>query len=300
MPDTPPLILVTGAPRTATTPVGNMLATAHRTVSLYEPLGPTGIRANAARLPMLGSGLGLTEDQLSTVLASFARRRTGPLHSQQRGGTFSWKRALAGSRTAHTARLARLQPWAKTVIWKDPHAVFLAPDVAAREVPVVVTARRPEAHAASYQRLGWVSQAEAVYPRWARRFGPCAIVEAALPDAGQPVVSAALIWRLSYLGLIRSGVLDRVALITSEDLIADEVGSYRRLFDRLGLTPGKATEALLSAARDKGAAIPDKGTTHDWSRSAASANSYWKDILGEADIARVAALTGDVAERIFA
>ena len=48
------LILVTGAPRTATTPVGNMLETAQSTVSLYEPLGPTGLKRFQDWFPMNG------------------------------------------------------------------------------------------------------------------------------------------------------------------------------------------------------------------------------------------------------
>ena len=292
-------ILVTGAPRTATTPVGNMLASAQASVSLYEPLGTTGVRSNDLRFPMVGEGLGMSEQELAAVIDLFARRRTGPLHSQQRGKYFSWSRALFGSRTLHSARLARLHPFARNVIWKDPHAIMLAPDVASRGVPTVVTARRPEAHAASYRRLGWVSRAREIYPRWAARFGPCAIAEEALTEADDPVVSAALIWRMSYLGLIRTDTLDKVMLVTSEDLIADEAGTYARLFERLGLAPSKTTRRMLSAQRDGGAAIPDKGTTHDWSRSAASANSYWSEILSDADLAAVRALTGDVVGAIF-
>ena len=47
------LILVTGAPRTATTPVGNMLARCRGVVSLYEPLGPTGLVSVSERYPSL-------------------------------------------------------------------------------------------------------------------------------------------------------------------------------------------------------------------------------------------------------
>ena len=294
------LILVTGAPRTATTPVGNMVATAQSTVALYEPLGPTGLRRFDRRFPMLGEQ-GFDSTELTRLMDDLAAFRFGRLKKQQRVGKgFSWKRALIGSRTGVTLRLAQLQPWACTAIWKDPHAIFLAPDVAQAGGKVVVTARRAKAHAGSYRRLGWVSKAAEIYPRWAERYGRCQITEEALKDVVDPVISGALIWRLSYLGLIRSNVLDRVALVTSEALMEDECATYRALFDRLGLVSTGATERALSSVKPDSKGKPKADVTHDWSRSVAAANSYWKDLLNEEEAERVDTLTADIEEQIFA
>lgn len=293
------LILVTGAPRTATTPVGNALATARRTLALYEPLGTTGLVRIRSRFPMIGEADIPDSAALEDICGRLARLRPGKLHSQQRTATFSLKRAIFGSRTAHSFRLAQAHPWVRTVIWKDPHAVMLVPDLARIGVSVVVTARRPEAHAASYRRLGWVSAAASLYPRWSKRFGPCAVIESALDRAQDPVISAALIWRMSYLAVLRGEALDHVALVTSEDLIADDAGTYARLFDRFGLVPGPKTDARLRSHEATGAAIPASGKTHDWSRSAAAVNAYWKDVLSPEEVADVQRLTEDVATRIF-
>jgi hypothetical protein len=114
------LILVTGAPRTATTPVGNLLAQCQGAVSLYEPLGPTGLAAIREPFPMVGDGLGIEQDALEPLLRDLKNIRLGKLRPQTRdGGTASLRGKLVGSRTLHSVRLARLQPWSRTVIWKD-------------------------------------------------------------------------------------------------------------------------------------------------------------------------------------
>ncbi|TMM46739.1 sulfotransferase [Qipengyuania marisflavi] len=294
------LILVTGAPRTATTPVGNMLATARRAVTLYEPLGPTGVQGVDAWMPMVGDGLGLSASAVDQLISDLSGLRPGPLKTQQRPRQdFSLKRALFGSRTLHSFRLASLQPWSQAVIWKDPHANMLATDVALRGVPVVVTARRAKAHASSYRRLGWVSRAAEIYPRWAQRFGACPVVEGALGKAQDSIISSALIWRMSYLPLIRENCLDRVHLVTSDALVADERATYTRLFDRLGLVQTAATEKLLTAEKSATRSRPDSKTSHDWTRSVAAVNSYWKELLTDDDAAQVDRLTGDVEEALF-
>lgn len=293
------LILVTGAPRTATTPVGNTLTEGAGAVSLYEPLGPTGLRAVSNWYPMAGEGLDLTGAQLARLLDDLRHSRSGGLKSQVRiGNSWNIKIALFGSRTLHSFRIARLQPWKKTVIWKDPHAIMLANDVVEAGVSCVVTLRTPHAHAASYKRLGWTSQAREIYPRWSLRFGPCAICEAAFSEIENPVVSGALIWRMSYLSLIRTGALDRVHLVTSEALAADEEGTYRRLFEVLGLKGADTLHATLAKRQKDAKAVPDSKTTHDWNRSVAAVNSYWKDLLSPEEIRKVDDLTADVFETV--
>lgn len=295
------LILVTGAPRTATTPVGNLLAQCKGAVSLYEPLGPTGLARVETWFPMVGDGLGLRSGDLPMLIEDLAAFRSGGLKSQVRDGRpATLFTRVFGSRTLHSFRLAWLQPWSSTVIWKDPHAVLMVPDLAQAGVDVVVTARTPRAHAASYKRLGWHSKAREVYPRWSARYGRCEIVEAFLDRGTDSVVSAALLWRLSYLPLIRTGALDKVHLVTSEDLERDERATYLTLIRELGLVPGRGVEKTLSKTRREAAAKDMSQKTHDWTRSVASVNKYWKDVLSEQDLDHVEKITSDIEPRLFA
>jgi len=196
-------------------------------------------------------------------------------------------------------RIARLQPWSRTVIWKDPHAVLMVPDLVDIDVDVVVTARTPWAHAASYKRLGWRSKAAQIYPRWSRKYGSCAVCEMFLDRCADNVIAAALLWRLSYLPLIRTQSLARVHLITSEALERDERATYFALLDQVGLTPTAGVERTLAVPRrDAGAGGTNK-KTHDWKRSVASLNRYWQEVLSEDDLGNIHAITGDLAPLIL-
>lgn len=294
------VILVTGAPRTATTPVGNVLASTRRSLSLYEPFGMTGLREIKTRFPMLDAETDLTAESLNQIVDNLARRRSGGLRSQQRGDTFSISRMMFGSRTLHSFRLARMQPWTRNVIWKDPHAIMLVPDLVDLGVDVVVTARRALAHAASFQRLGWVSRAREIYPRWSQRFGPCTLCEDAMADADQSVISAAVLWRMCYLPLIRTEAIENVHLITSDSLMSDEKSTYNDVFTKLNLSPSKKTASLLEQKKDESRSQPKQNVTHDWNRTARAANSYWKDILSSSDVQRVSELTEDVEKTLYA
>ena len=294
------LILVTGAPRTATTPVGNLLTRCKDAVSLYEPVGPTGLSWIREPFPMIGPGLGIEPDELVRLIRQLRTLRLGKLKPQARPDAApSLRSRLLGSRTLHSARLARLQPWARTVIWKDPHAIMMVPDLVGSDVDVVVTARTPWAHAASYKRLGWRSKAAEIYPRWSSRFGACDICEAFLGQVSDHAISAALLWRMSYLPLIRTGALARVRLVTSEALERDERATYFALLDELGLTVTPGVERLLAGARRDAGASGTSKKTHDWKRSVASLNRYWQEVLSDEELGNIDSITGDVAPLVL-
>ena len=289
------LILVTGAPRSGTTPVGNLLGKCAGAVSIYEPLGKTGLTRIDGRFPLLGDGLGINRDDFHRLINDLSAFRFGPLKPQaRRASASSIFTTLFGSRTLHSMRLARLQPWSRTVIWKDPHAIMLVPDLVDAGIDVVVTVRTARAHAASYKRLGWRFKAAEIYPRWSARYGRCTTCEAHLDDSADKVTSAALLWRMSYLPLIRTDGLGKVHLITSADLQADERKTYDGLFRDLGLTPTPALERTLSRPRREARAADLGKKTHDWTRSVASLNSYWKDVLSAEDVEKVDRITADL------
>lgn len=279
-----------------------MLARCRGVVSLYEPFGPTGLAAVPERYPILGRGLGLEPNSLDGLLEDLRKLHPGKLKPQQRpGAPARLATRIFGSRTLHSFRMAQLQPWSRIVLWKDPHAIFLAPDLASRgaDVDVVVTVRTPRAHAASYKRLGWRSKASEVYPRWAVRFGRCELCERFVDRAHDSVVSAALLWRLCYLPLIRTGALSSIYRITSEDLERNEAGTYLGLMEKLGLEPSAAVDRALTNARHHSPPQELGKRVHDWTRSVSSVNSYWKQVLSPADLEIVDVLTSDIVPRLF-
>ena len=189
------LVLVTGTPRSGTTPVGDVLAAARRTRTLYEPLnrhvGDRRVR-RYFEVPGTGGFMDATVDGLVDDVRRLRLRLRPGLFPEDRGPRRLAKR-LTGSRARMTYRLARLPPRPRTLVWKDPFAAFLAEDVARRhDVPVVVTLRPPEAVAASFKRLGWAFDvhdllgrldADATTRAWLEGLGP----------ADDPVTSATVL-----------------------------------------------------------------------------------------------------------
>jgi hypothetical protein len=176
---------------------------------------------------------------------------------------------------------------------------MLVPDLVEAGLDVVVTVRTPWAHAASYKRLGWISKAAQIYPRWSARYGPCGTCEEFMSQAGDRVVSAALLWRLSYLPLLRTSAIRSVRLVTSEALERDERSTYLELIRALGLTPTARVERALSQVRRETASSQMTRKTHDWSRSITSLNTYWKEVLTAEDLEKIQALTSDMLRYLF-
>jgi hypothetical protein len=268
-------------------------------VSIYEPLGKTGLARIDTRFPVVGDEF--SRRDLQQLIEDLAAFRFGALRSQaRRPGRVSISTRLFGSRTLHSIRLAHLQPWSQVIIWKDPHAILLVPDLVNAGIDTVVTVRTPRAHAASYKRLGWHSRAAEIYPRWSARFGGCTICESLLQQSCDTVELAALLWRMSYLPLVRTGALASVQLITSADLETDERAAYEKLIGGLGLTPTAALVRMLSRPRREAAARDMSLKAHDWTRSLASVNNYWREVLTADEVQRVDRITSDLVPHLFA
>jgi ribosomal protein S15P/S13E len=168
-------ILVTGAPRSGTTPLGQILSTLPGAVELYEPMGPTGDQRFTDRFPIPGEP-GFTADDLRSFIHDMQnlklhfKAQNRPSQSKIRGLV---ARAV-GSRTLSTYRRAQVTRRRDLVVCKDPHAVFCASEASNAGFRAVVSMRSPEAHAASFKRLGWISRIDEIYPRYRSAFGEVA------------------------------------------------------------------------------------------------------------------------------
>ena len=294
------VILVTGAPRSGTTPVGVTLSHAPGACLIYEPWGVvTGDRRFRTAFPIPGTD-GFNHEDIARFLEDLGGLRLC-LKSQRRPSHASepfyrqWLLKVTGSRALHSLRLARLNPFCRQIIWKDPFAVLAVPDILQCGIPVVVTVRPPLAHAASYKRLGWRAQLKTIYPRFAERYGGDPLIDDLLtrPTLGA-VETAAAFWRMAS-GVIAT-VVDAPGLhiINSSDLEEDETAVYERLFRKLGLRFDRARAYLLKRLEKARAQNRDGKVVHDWSRSVGYTNSYWQTVLSAEEVSRVEALTGDV------
>ncbi len=296
------LVLVTGTPRSGTTPVGDLLAAAPGTRALYEPLNfHVGDRRVSRYFETLGSGEFTAErcDELVAAIRDLRLRLRPGLFPEDRGARRLVKRAT-GSQTRWTYRRCRLRRGLRTVVWKDPFAMFLAPRVAAvHGVPVVVTLRPPEAVAASFKRLGWRFDVADLVDRLGPAGDRYRPVLAGV-RLGRPVDDAAALWHVANDWLLRTAAsAPGIQFLDLDRLVTDRVPVMRGLFDRLALpwTPAVERQVAQSAAVS-GAAVPTGHRAHGGRRDPAAVNSYWTGVLTETEARSVTRLNGDLWQEL--
>ncbi len=297
-----PLILVTGAPRSGTTPIGHILSLSAGAYSLYEPMGPTGDVRFQERFPIPGEpSLSLQQfdaflhDLVDLNLHLKPKRRIAyaklPIHKRL-------LRNAIGSRSHISVWRARYSFGRRTIIWKDPHAALAAAQAAHAGVRVVTCLRSPWAHAASFKRLGWISPIGEIYSRYRSVHGPIETIDQELVRIGShdpsPAQSATLLWHLIYTaispvifgahaaGIARGEATHRnnAVLISASALELDELSLYEALFRVLGLAfDGRPRRALTQRIHTASGRGGRQNVVHDWSRTVASTNDSWRNIL---------------------
>ncbi len=304
---TPRLILVTGPPRSGTTAVGRYLSLDRSVSALHEPFNAVvGLTAIDRYFEVVGGG-GFTAADLDAHVAAIRRLRLSfkpGVFPRETGFRRAAKR-LVGGRAVNSYRQCRLNPFLKTIVWKDPFACFLVDDLARRhDVDAVVTVRNPWAVAASFKRMDWSFDIADLQSR---------LAEAGLADVdnglanGTPTNSAALngaaLWHLIYAPLIRwKETNPRIHFLNLDDVVADPVATYAGLYRDLGLAWGADKEAKIADAYQSkgGRAMPKSGTAHDRQIDVRVVNTYWRKVLGEAETEQVDALDGPLWAKLSA
>lgn len=147
------LILVTGMPRSGTTPIGERLTKLAGCGELYEPLNPDvgDVAVEDWFLVPGGTSLSMTDayDLLDRVIQGRLR--------------FRWPSKQSGrlpllNRTHRTITAEYLCPSSRAVVWKDPFAFFFIPLAVQRRWPVIVTIRDHLSALGSFQRMNWSYQ----------------------------------------------------------------------------------------------------------------------------------------------
>ena len=300
------VILVTGAPRSGTTPVGSILARAPGAQAIYEPWGPTGDVRFKTRFPIPGTG-GLSRDDVCAFVRDLAefniRLKRQVRASYTRDPWYlPTARKIIGTRSRASLLLARINKRRCThVIWKDPHAVMAVPDIIETGLPVVVTMRPALAHAASYKRLGWRPVLSDIYPRFEERYGRDIHIEAILLRSDEPsyVEAAAALWRMAYSVVAGAAGSPNLHLLDSKMLAYDEISCYQKLFKDLGLSFDRVRSHLTRCVAASRSHNRPAKAVHDWTRSIAYTNSYWQSTLSREEIRQVDTLTRDIELQLF-
>lgn len=276
-------VLVTGAPRSGTTAVGELLSGSPGAIELYEPMSNiVGDRAVSDWFPIPGQDnfdLATADDLIDRIQRRRVRTTFRPENIL---GTLGRNRFL--NRTRRTAILARLQPWKRTQVWKDPMALLIAPRVAqTTDIPVIVTVRDHLSLSSSFKRMSWRPPVEDLAERM-QALGMS--MDPRIPELLKGDLDAAragaVAWNLFYstlLGELRNG-LD-VTTILNTDLMLHPEAVRDRLIAVTGL---QVPEPQKAAEEQAGTSEPLPEKAHIQNRSLESITQYWKKTLDEEQV----------------
>lgn len=300
-------IFVTGAPRSGTTFVGTVLSTGLHVDYIHEPFNPDcGIRGidqpylylepDEARERAL-------RPEIDRLLAYDAPLKTGFYPNDSRGRRIV--KHIVGSRGPWHLRLARLNPFHRFAVVKDPVGCLLTEYLLLRYgMRPIVMVRHPLGFVASVTRLGW-SPALApllVQPRLVERYFDAADVDVARRyREGSAVQRAAVLWRLLNRVLtVMARAHPEILLVTHETLNEQPLPTFQRLFAHAGLpfvaTARRRIEHLTRAAN----ASARPGRVQDFRRDSRAIAGQYRRILDAAEIREVSAICEPVARLHYA
>lgn len=235
------IILVTGSPRSGTTAVGRNLALPPTVGSLYEPFNVhAGLKEIRHQFEIVGAN-SFTIARLAAVLDGIEHLRLPKWKAPVRPTDNLIRRLLkhaVGGLGRQSYLKCRLNPFIDTLVWKDPLAAFMAEEVAQRYgMPVLVTVRPPQAVAASFKRMNWKPDPNAIIDAfrqvgWSdnglrKRFGS---------QFYEPTIAAAAVWWLVYSKLVNwAGSCANMQFVSVQDLVKDPVRIYRSLYEKFEL-----------------------------------------------------------------
>jgi hypothetical protein len=290
-PDAP--ILVTGMPRSGTTWIARVLASAPGTaLAGREPMNPR------PRQYALGG-----------TLESWAR-----LEAPTRRQAFDLRLAYRGINPWVFSRYGRRQwaaPWPGTrIIVKDPFAALSLPAVTATTgARALVTYRHPGAMLVSFRRVGWRPDLAEIRPLVRRPD----LLAAAGPDPGREPAGAAgadgasgadvramaAFWAALYDQILAD--LDRVPgalLIAHEDLAGGGEAALRTLYAALDLGWSEEAGRPFAAPVSAGPAGPTGTALHNFDRAPAQVAAAWMSALTPDELSEINALTVDVQQEL--
>lgn len=298
-------VYVTGAPRSGTTFVGRILSSPLTVDYIHEPFNPDcGMPGIDRRYLYLRAGLPAPEPYGEAIRSLFSYRlrlRTG-LYPEDS----SWKRLVkrvVGSRGPFHLRLAKLNPFHRAAVVKDPIGALLTAHLADRyPIRPVVLVRHPLAFVASMRRLGWLADLEALRSQKELVEDYFAAEASRLsPQSDDPIVGAGTLWwALNRVLLSEASRRPDWIVVTHEEISARPVPEFERLYAELGLPWSDAVaRRIRRTTGGKNPAEARNGKTQDFSRDSQNLFSYRAGSLSREERRTVFQLTSDVALRVY-
>jgi hypothetical protein len=296
-------IFVTGAPRSGTSFVGNILSWPLSVDQIFEPTDPVvGMPGIDRRYIYLRPHA--HEDDHAQLLARIfdydIAYRSPPPVPEDNWITRGRKRLL-GPRGAFHLRLAKLNPFHKCAVIKDPDGCLLTEYLAMKHgVRPVICLRHPTAFVASYIHHGfpWDLPDLAGQPALIEDYfgGDASIFDLGPSDR---VAGAAVLWlALNRVLLAQRDRHPDWVVVVHEELCKAPIATFHRLFEQLDLPWSSRVERAIrrqTGAHNKAEAA----SWQDHHRDSAALFELRRGMLTPAEREKVLEITGEVALRIY-
>jgi hypothetical protein len=274
---TPPMhrrpVLVTGVPRSGTTWLARLLATAPGTaLAGREPMNPRGRQY----------ALGGTLDGWTRL------REPTPGQERRLRAAYRGLNPFVYSRYG-TRQYAAPLPGTRMVV-KDPCALLaIAPVSRITDAVPVLVYRHPGAVLASFRRMGWRPKVDEVR----------ALLPGLAPDDADPATELAAFWAAMHRAALDdlSGIPEAVIVSHSELAHSGATGGTS-LFAALGLQPSERTTKELTKQGSQVAVAA--GRLHDFDRAPAAVAEAWRTKLPAEDLETVERIAGETLAELDA
>lgn len=295
-------ILVTGAHRTGTTWVGKLLASAPGISYLSEPLNVLhrpGVFS--ARVPFWYTYI--CPENGDEYLPSYRDLLSYRYHF---GAELASLRSLRdwARMGRDVAIFARGRLSGRTPLLKDPFAVFsLVWFAETFRCRIVTTVRHPAAFASGLKRLGWSFNFADLLEQPLLMRDQLEPFRASMQSssAADVVGQAGVLWAAIYGTLQRlKAVVPAIQVVRHEDLAADPLTGFRRLFDCLGLEYTRSAQrAILDSSRPDNPSELSKRRVHSVKMDSRASLKNWKRRLSGDEVTRLHQLTDGVWQTYY-
>lgn len=296
-----PPILVTGAHRAGTTWVGKMLAAGGQAVYINEPFSPIHRPGVYAARTTHWYEYVCRDNEAAYVEAFRALLAL----------RYGWGRELRALRSPRDVarmlrdgwRFAQGRLLGRRPLLKDPFAVFSVPWLVERwGVQAVALVRHPAAMVSSWLRLGWVLRPWRLWqqPLLVRDWlGPFADEVEAARRADDPLIAAAVLWRVIYGVVHQLQGRGLVHGIRYEDLALEPERTFGQLYAHLGLVYNRRARQSIRRSTQAKQAETDPDHPHRVRLNSRQAVTAWKRRLDAEQVARIRRWTEPVARYFY-
>ena len=299
--DAPDAVFVTGAHRSGTTVLGEILARASGTWTVWEPFNQHwGLAAVNGPYRHIQRG---TQDQALDDLETYLRSGRGRWAVKQQG-----HRARQYVSQVRRNRRRR-RDWGgaagKVPIVKDPFILLAIEAIQPRLTrrPVVVAVRHPCAWIASLRRMGWPAGPELNALIRQRELHETYLSDL-LPhrdwEQADELEAGARAWACLYRMVLVQSRSSEVAVVPMETFGETPDHVIRRLF---AITRLPAPEPIVQIAdeftRQTGVVVPQHGKRHELRRDAKALSTAWRSHFDEAEVRVVRRITEPVFSEFY-